>query len=52
MSALSYRHFLPPDHLAVEKMTIHWHLTFTVKATVKIDWLILDGVEQKKTVTY
>jgi hypothetical protein len=47
MSALSYRHFLPSDHLAVEKMTTHWHLTFTVKATVKIDWLVLVGVEPK-----
>jgi hypothetical protein len=52
MSAPSYRHFLPSDHLAVEKMTTHWHLTFTVKATVKIDWLAMDGTKQKWTVTY
>ena len=26
--------------------------TFTVKATVKIDWLAMDGTKQKWTVTY
>jgi len=46
MSVLLYRHFLPSAYLAVEKLTLHWHLTFAVIATVKIDWLMLAVAEQ------